>query len=81
LGQALWRLDAAAGGNAVFHVARGVMTAGGSWRTSRAGALGARARMSRTVGMEFEEVIGHKFWVEGQELSSACAGCLMGISA
>jgi hypothetical protein len=30
--------------------------------------------------MEFKQVIGHKFWVQVQELSSACGG-LMGIGA
>jgi hypothetical protein len=31
--------------------------------------------------MEFEQVIGQQFWVRDQELSSARAGCLMGIKA
>jgi hypothetical protein len=37
--------------------------------------------MRRTVGMEFERVIGQPFSVRVQELSIACAGCLLGISA
>jgi hypothetical protein len=31
--------------------------------------------------MELQQVMGQQFWVQVQELSSARAGCLMGISA
>jgi hypothetical protein len=37
--------------------------------------------MRRTVGMEFDRAIGEHFSVRVQELSIACAGCRMGISA
>jgi hypothetical protein len=37
--------------------------------------------MRRTVGMEFDRVMGQPFSVRFQELSIACSGCRMGISA
>jgi hypothetical protein len=43
--------------------------------------LRAGPRMCERGGMEFEQVIGQQFWVRDQELSSARAGCLMGIKA
>jgi hypothetical protein len=43
--------------------------------------LRAGPRMRGRVGMELQQVIGQHFSVQVQELSSAYAGCLMGISA
>lgn len=37
--------------------------------------------MRPTVGMEFWQVMGQRFSVRVQEVSIACAGCLLGISA
>jgi hypothetical protein len=42
--------------------------------------LRAGPRMRGRVGMELQQVMGQQS-VQVQELSSACAGCLMGISA
>ena len=48
-------------GSAVMRVARGFMIWGWSRRTKRAGACDAGARMRRTVGMEFDRVMGQPF--------------------